>query len=326
MATNNKIKILILGGTKFIGKNLIKKLEKKHFTVDVVSRRKINIKNINNYFNINLNKIKKINTKITYDYIIDFISKNEKDLNEVFNKINFDKYIFISTTWLVKLNDKIKLNKKIDNNLVFKKNINKVTKNYLLNKYKLEKFIFNKSKLKTKNKFYILRLPIILGNNDHTNRLNFYYSRSKSIKKQIVLKDKNIFLNLLWVEDICFSLVKMIRKNLWPKNIFLEALNLNKINFKEFLIILNKSLNLKDIQLVSFKENLLRKKLKSLFVYDPFINEKDLKVTKHNIFKILNHKPRKFNFFIKKIKIKKDINTIFSNNKSKEIDFINKYN
>ena len=40
MATRKKIKILILGGTKFIGKNLIKKLDKKDFIVDVVSRKK----------------------------------------------------------------------------------------------------------------------------------------------------------------------------------------------------------------------------------------------------------------------------------------------
>ena len=118
-----------------------------------------------------------------------------------------------------------------------------------------------------------MRLPIILGNEDYTDRLNFYFSRSKTIKKQIIIEDKKIFLNLLWVEDICLSLKKMMKKNLWPKSL-LEALNLNKINFRDFLIIVNKRLNLKDVKLLSFKEHLLRKKLKSLFVYDPFINEK----------------------------------------------------
>ena len=48
-------------------------------------------------------------------------------------------------------------------------------------------------------------------------------------------------------------------KNLWPKSLFLEALNLNKINFRDFLIIVNKRLNLKDVKLLSFKEHLLRK-------------------------------------------------------------------
>ena len=132
MATNKKIKILILGGTKFIGKCLIKNLNKKFFIVDVISRKKIKFKNnnINSFFNINLDKIEKIDTKINYDYIVDFISKSEKELNKIFNKINFKKYIFISSAWLVKLNDKIILNKKIDNKLVFKKNINKITKNF----------------------------------------------------------------------------------------------------------------------------------------------------------------------------------------------------
>ncbi len=328
MATNKKIKILILGGTKFIGKCLIKNLNKKFFIVDVISRKKIKFKNnnINSFFNINLDKIEKIDTKINYDYIVDFISKSEKELNKIFNKINFKKYIFISSAWLVKLNDKIILNKKIDNKLVFKKNINKITKNYLLNKYKIEKFIVKISKLRKDRKFYILRLPIILGNEDYTDRLNFYFSRSRSIKKQIIIKDKSIFLNLLWVEDICSSLIKMIKKNLWPKTIFLEALNLNNINYKDFLLVLNKRLKLKDVKLLPFKENLLRKKLKSFFIYDPFINEENLKITKHNIFKISNHVPRKFHFFIKKIKVNKNINKIFNINKTKEIKFLNIYN
>ena len=106
---------------------------------------------------------------------------------------------------------------------------------------------------------------------------------------------------------------------------FLEALNLNKINFRDFLIIVNKRLNLKDVKLLSFKEHLLRKKLKSLFVYDPFINEKNLKITKHNIFKILSDRPKKFDFFIKKIKVKRNKNKIFNINKSKEINFFNTY-
>ena len=101
---------------------------------------------------------------------------------------------------------------------------------------------------------------------------------------------------------------------------------MNKINYKEFLKVINKRLNLKDVKLLSFNENLLRKKLKSLFFYDPFINEVNLKVTEGNIFKISNYRPKKFNYFITKIKVNKDINEIFKINKSKEIKFFNIYN
>ena len=54
MATHQKIRILVLGGTKFIGKNLIKKLSSKNFIVDIVSRKKIKDKNynINTFYNI----------------------------------------------------------------------------------------------------------------------------------------------------------------------------------------------------------------------------------------------------------------------------------
>ena len=326
MATHQKIRILILGGTKFIGKNLIKKLSSKNFIVDIVSRKKIKDKNynINIFYNIELKKINEINYKIKYDYILDFISKEEKILKQIIEKINFKKYIFISTSWLVKLNNKIRLNKKVDNYLIFKKNINKDTKKYLLNKYNLEKFIYEKSKVKKDKKFYILRLPIILGNEDNTDRLNFYFSRAKNLRRQILIKDK-FFLNLLCVDDFCISLVKMLKKNLWPKNMFLEALNLNKITYNEFLHAINKKLNLKNIKLLSYNKSFLRKKFRFIFRYDPFINEVNLKLTKDNIFKITKHSPKKFDNFLKKIKVNKNTNKMFSLNKLKEIKFLNRY-
>lgn len=301
MATDKKIKILVLGGTKFIGKSLVNKFDKKNFSVDIISRRKIKIKNVNNFYNIDLKKIRDYSLKTKYDYIFDFISKDQKVLYEFLEKISFKKYIFISTVWLVKLNKKIRLNKPITQKLNLKTNMNNITKNYLLNKYKLERFIYKKSKIQKNKKFYILRLPIILGNDDKTERLNYYFNRAKSLNNQIYIKNEKIYLNLLWVEDICLSLLKLIKKNIWPKNIFLEALNLNKISYNDFILTINNRLGLKKTNILKFDKVFFKKNLKSIFFNDPFINEIELKITNSNIFKIAKYKPQTFKKFIWKI-------------------------
>ena len=106
---------------------------------------------------------------------------------------------------------------------------------------------------------------------------------------------------------------------------FLEALNLNKITYNEFLHAINKKLNLKNIKLLSYNKSFLRKKFRFIFRYDPFINEVNLKLTKDNIFKITKHSPKKFDNFLKKIKVNKNTNKMFSLNKLKEIKFLNRY-
>jgi len=195
----------------------------------------------------------------------------------------------------------------------------------LLNKYMLEKFIYKKSKIEKNKKFYILRLPITLGNEDKTERLNFYFARAKIFNDQIFIKNEKIYLNLLWVDDICLSIMKLIKKDLWPKNIFLEALNLNKITYNDFVFTISNRLGLKKPNIFQFKKNFLKKNFKSIFSYDPFINEIDLKITNSNIFKIVKYTPKTFRQFIWKIKISKKINKSFIINKSKEYKFLKKY-
>ena len=321
MASNQKIRILILGGTKFIGKTLVRKLSRKDFNIDVISRNKNNVKNIDKFYNFEIKKIKNYNFNKKYDYVIDFISSEKKILKDVLNKINFKKYIFISTVWLAKLNSKVKLDRPVNSNLTFKNNINILTKKYLLNKYNLEKFICSESKY-FPNKLYILRLPIILGNEDKTERLNFYFDKVKEINNQILIKNKKINLNLLWVNDICHSLIKLIKYDLLPKNMFIEALNPKTISYKIFLKEIAKKVHKRKLSFRSFKCSFLTKNFFNLFVYDPFINEIDLKLTKNNIFKLTNYKPKTLKEFIRKIDVTKKKNIKFNIFKSDHDKFI----
>jgi dTDP-D-glucose 4,6-dehydratase len=144
MESHKKINILILGGTKFIGKALVNAMEKKYFRIDVLSKKKYANKNINKLYHTDLKDFEKLVIKKKYDYIFDFISKDTGVLKKILKKINFNKYIFISSVWLAKINRNLKLDRSIKK-ILLNKELPNITKKYLLNKYKLENFLVNAS-------------------------------------------------------------------------------------------------------------------------------------------------------------------------------------
>lgn len=319
MEAHKKINLLILGGTKFIGKNLINSIPKRKFRIDVLSRKKYLNKKINKLYQTELKYFEKFIEKKNYDYIFDFISKDQSLLKKIFLKVKFKKYIFISSVWINKLNINSKLDKPIKKIMsnIFMPNI---TKRYLLNKYRIENFII-KNSLKKKNKFYILRLPIILGNQDKTKRLQFYVKRALDLKGQIILKE-NIILNLLWVKDLCLSILKLIKKNKWPESSFIEALNTSNISYKNFIKIIYNECNIKKKNFFYLKKKYLCKNFKKYFYQDPFINEIPLIRTNNNIFKITNYKPSDFKSYIKNLSLEFD--NIIDKERIREINFLKK--
>ena len=79
--------ILILGGTKFIGEALVKKLVKNKLNkIDILSKKKTQIKNINKQFLFKLED-KFLKEKKTYDLIIDFISSNKTQIANIKKKL-----------------------------------------------------------------------------------------------------------------------------------------------------------------------------------------------------------------------------------------------
>ena len=316
-----KTNILILGGTKFIGKSLIENLDYR-FEIDVLSRRRIKELKIKNFYKADLKNYKKFLITKKYDFIIDFISKDINLLKDILSKLNFKKYIFISTVWLNKLNNKSALDKIIlsKNKKIIK---NKLTLNYLNSKNKIEHFLIRFSRKLKNKKIYIIRLPIVFGDNDKTNRLNFFYNRILHNKKIIIINNKKIIINCIWVEDFSKVLKLMLKKKVWPKTQIFEALNNKNISYKNFISKICEKIKT-NVNYIYVNKNYLNKYYNKFFVYDPFINEISSKLTKNNLFKITKLKPKTFNFFIKKIRFNKFLNKSQKNNIFIENNFINK--
>ena len=156
--------ILIFGGTRFIGKDVVQKLCKGNSKLTIFSR---NVKVPSNIHHIqgDRNNIKDIESiKGNFDVVIDFISYNDKHTKLIIDSFPKSRYILISTAWK---EIKYSIEQEIEHN-------------YIKNKRLAEEVVIESRNINVKNT--IIRLPIIFGLNDHTNRTNFFrYQQNKVV-------------------------------------------------------------------------------------------------------------------------------------------------
>lgn len=270
MVRSKKLKILILGGTRFIGFALLKKLSQLGHQVDILSKKKINKKYFNNHFHYRIETMPNLKNH-KYDVVFDFISTSQK-INKIISSIKFDKYFYISSIWVLKA----KLKKKIE-----LKNLKYESKKYILNKIKCEMKLRNL----INKKLIILRLPIVLGKNDPTKRIENIHKFMKLNTSFLNLeKKKNI--NLIYIDDLIKAFVKMINYNFSNKSNLFYTCNDEFISLYDLV---------KKIYNLKFKKNNFS--IKYNFKQNFFYNEKKIKFNKQknilNILKINHKKPLK---------------------------------
>ena len=251
--------IIVTGANGYIAKNLILSFNSKH-KLTFLSR-KINDISLKkkNYLKFDLRK--KI-PNLSCDILIhaagitphgnysfeDYNNINFLSLKNILEKIKIKKkIIFFSTTEVYKNqyeNIPLKENKKID-----KKRIS----DYAVSKYNCENFLRTISKKKYPFKKIILRLPGIIGKNNHKNFIS-------ELTKNIILKKKlvyyggdNLFNNIYHI-DTLVRFIKILIKKTIKKNY--EIINIsanNPITINQIIKILNGKLNLNNYKVLKKK-------------------------------------------------------------------------
>ena len=152
------MKILILGGTLFIGKRFVELIENKNYNITLANRGvsgKVDIKIDRN----NSESCKNLNNSY-FDIVVDFSGYNPEQLINVISNIRFNKYIFISTSGVAFL----------------------PFRNVGPEDYEMAAYIFNKKKcedyiIENISNYNIIRPCYVVGEGDYTER--FYKNGSK---------------------------------------------------------------------------------------------------------------------------------------------------
>lgn len=271
-------KILITGSSGFIGSYILNNLSKKYFFYIIVRNKfkpKNKIKNskiikFNNYTQLN-NKLKKIKVDIIIHCATHYVKLHTyKDIEKLANsnilfgnillenlkELKVKKVINFSTIWI---NNDGKKNNPKNLYAAYKASFNNILEYYqILNK---------------KVKFYNLMLGDTFGENDKRIKLVNVLKKNYHLNKITKIISKNLYLNLINVEDILSALLIFIRKQL-PTGMYDIQ---NRRDYRIFDII--KKINYKS-----------KKKIKI-----NWISSKYLKIKKKNYLKLKDWNIRKSN-------------------------------
>jgi hypothetical protein len=185
--------ILLIGGTRFLGKALALRLARRH-QVTVLSRNSMSLPGVKRWVGDRMKSLPQVKAG-QYDLIIDFIAYDEQGVPELLTKTAH--YLTISSLWLCR-GFGIQTDEPVLESLSFLDlEAPEITHNYLLGKQRLENLLYKKRSALTG----IIRLPILLGREDHTGRLCFYGDKVSQEKTCYVDTHNTDHACILWSED-----------------------------------------------------------------------------------------------------------------------------
>jgi nucleoside-diphosphate-sugar epimerase len=169
------LKLLVFGGTRFIGLNIVLAFADYDVELTIVSRQFVDMPKGVHIYTMGREEFLSVQNQVKYDLVIDFISYDDFTLSEALNKIKFKRYLLISSAWLPWLwggRDASEFNRDFNPD---KANLNPDTKRYLIGKWRAEMTAMDFSQ--KGQQVAIIRLPPVLGIGDHTGRTSFYSER-----------------------------------------------------------------------------------------------------------------------------------------------------
>ncbi len=217
-----KNKILITGGTGFIGYHLAKKCLDLNWSVDSISTKsppkKRKLKKVN-YFKIDISKKKKLNKnlKSDYDFVVNLAgyvdhSKKDKTIKSHFNGCKNLANFFLNNNLkkFIQVGSSIEYGKSRSPQKENKKNLQETYSNYGNAKLLSTKFLLE---LKKNYDFpvTILRLYLVYGPKQDVNRLIPFTIMNALKKNKFNCSAGKQFRDFLYIDDLINAIVKTLK-------------------------------------------------------------------------------------------------------------------
>ena len=203
------MKILVMGGTRFVGKSLVEKLLNQNYEIDIFTRgNRPNLKGTNlikgdrnlkdNILNIKDNK---------YDYIFDISGRELNQTKILLDNIkdNFKRYIYVSSAGVYKNLNELPL---IENDPVDKNSRHK-------GKFETENWL-----KQNKVPFTSFRPTYIYGPNNYNKIENWFFERIINFKTIPIPGDGNLITQLGHVSDLTDAMINCINYDKTKNNIY----------------------------------------------------------------------------------------------------------
>ncbi|NQU64689.1 MAG: hypothetical protein HQ517_10470 [SAR324 cluster bacterium] len=203
------MRILVIGGTRFLGKQVVETLAAQAHSITVLSRRHTLFQNpVTQVVAERMQGLRLLSGQ-KFDVVLDFIGYDETAPSSILCYIQAVHYVLISSVWVPRLwggCDAVQLcPEKITSSTAA---LLDVTRSYLEGKVKAE---FSTILMNKKNcHAVVLRLPIFWGKADHTGRLDFYCSRLLDGGPIILVDGALNFAQIAWVQDLSSAICRWL--------------------------------------------------------------------------------------------------------------------
>ena len=285
------LRILVIGGTRFLGQRLVEYLAAAGHEVTSISRRKqtiaCNVKHLCDERELGLVRLR----GEQFNLVIDFIGYTEADVLQVEENIKTQNYVLVSSTWLPRLWSGNCATELPSCCWQHANDLHEVTQNYLIGKLSAE-FALHRLRDKGCNAVS-LRLPIILGEGDHTGRLNFYLRRLLDDGPIIAIDGGNNIAQIALMENLAHAITSWCTTVDINRFLVWEALPGEGKSVREIIKGMAETLGVR-VKFRDVSTDALSQKLPSYLAKEPFWRERSLPVTSANIFSAVKIKPAQF--------------------------------
>ena len=249
------MKILVMGGTRFVGKSLVQKLILQNHDIDIFTRgNNPNPKgsNLIKGDRNNLEDILKLKNK-KYDIVFDISGRELSQTKILIENINenFDRYVYVSSAGVYQDSQELPINEKDP--------IDKDSRH--IGKYESEKWLID-----NKIPFTSFRPTYIYGPGNYNKIENWFFERIVSLKKVPIPFDGSLITQLGHVSDLTDAMIKCLSQIKTKNNIY-NCSGEKGITIKGLVMICADVCNIdrNDIELLSFDYRKLDTKSRKSF-------------------------------------------------------------
>ena len=234
----------------------------------------------------------------SFDLVMDFICFDKQGLKQLAANIFTEHYVLISTTWLPRLWSGSRADELSGGLTTAASHLPKITQKYLNGKLCAERGL---ATLRQNGcKAVSLRLPIMLGDGDHTGRSNFYRCRLTDGRPLIAVDGGQNLAQIGLMEDLAQAIVRWVNEADIVQFPIWEALPGNGRSVRSIIETMASALGVR-AKLVDVPATVLARNLPSYLETEPFWRESAMPVTSANIYATLGIIPAVFGQFLNRL-------------------------
>lgn len=278
--------ILIIGGTRFVGNALVRKLVNTNHRVAVLSRRATDVSDrVTGFAGERDEVIEDISRRFSADLLLDFIAYRREQVEQALHLFPAAAYMFVSSIWVSRMNSQQRADQAADRQEMDDPRLLDETKQYVRNKAGCERAVIQARQ--EGRRALIVRLPIVMGEQDHTQRLDFYLQRIGDGNGVLLVNDGKNAVTAVYKQDAANALAKLVDIDFLKLNVIIEGAPPGQsLTVRELLSHLSGSAHG-----VAVSDEVLQAALPEYLKQEPLWLEKSHPPTENNLFTITHSKP-----------------------------------